>query len=173
MHSINKCYEEKAIMVAGNRLGAVYLSCRRGRSERNTAVLATISVHSPSPLSHTSPTPCYRLVLQEAGRLAELHQQIASCDGILQSMEHMLSAFQSDLGNISGEIQSLQEQSLSMSVKLANRKAVQAPLSTFVGNLALSSELIDAILDLDVGDEFEVRLRSFWSWWERRAKRLG
>lgn len=71
----------------------------------------------------------------------------------------MLSAFQSDLGNISGEIQSLQEQSMSMSVKLANRKAVQGPLSSIVGSLALSSELIDAILDLEVGEEFEVRAR--------------
>lgn len=69
----------------------------------------------------------------------------------------MLSAFQSDLGNISGEIQSLQEQSMSMSVKLTNRKSVQEPLSAFISSLALSSELIDAILELDVNDEFEVR----------------
>lgn len=45
---------------------------------------------------------------------------------------------------------------MSMSVKLSNRKAVQGPLSSFVGSLALSSELIDAILDLEVGEEFEV-----------------
>lgn len=40
-------------------------------------------------------------------------------------MENMLGQFQSDLGNISGEIQTLQEQSLSMNVKLKNRKAVR------------------------------------------------
>jgi hypothetical protein len=82
-------------------------------------------------------------------------------------MEHMLSAFQSDLGNISGEIQSLQEQSMSMSVKLANRKAVQGPLSSFVGSLALSSELIGAILDLEVGEEFEVRPHEDGKWFQR------
>jgi hypothetical protein len=37
-------------------------------------------------------------------------------------MEELLSVFQSDLGNISGEIQSLQERSTVMSVKLKNRK---------------------------------------------------
>lgn len=94
--------------------------------------------------------------------MAQLHQQISSCDNILQSMEQMLSAFQADLGNISGEIQSLQEQSMSMSVKLTNRKAVQEPLSAFVSALALSSELIDAILELDVNDDFEVCLALRW-----------
>lgn len=37
-------------------------------------------------------------------------------------MEELLNVFQSDLGNISGEIQTLQEQSTFMSVKLKNRK---------------------------------------------------
>lgn len=40
-------------------------------------------------------------------------------------MEELLSVFQSDLGNISGEIQSLQEQSTFMSVKLKNRKVIK------------------------------------------------
>lgn len=37
-------------------------------------------------------------------------------------MEGLLNAFQSDLGNISSEIQNLQEQSTLMNVKLKNRK---------------------------------------------------
>ena len=37
-------------------------------------------------------------------------------------MEELLSVFQSDLGNISGEIKNLQERSSHMSVKLRNRK---------------------------------------------------
>jgi hypothetical protein len=37
-------------------------------------------------------------------------------------MEELLNVFQSDLGNISGEIQNLQEQSTHMSIKLKNRK---------------------------------------------------
>jgi hypothetical protein len=53
-------------------------------------------------------------------------RQIKECDDILVAMEGMLGRFQSDLGNISTEIRSLQEQSASMSVRLRNRRAVQA-----------------------------------------------
>ena len=45
-----------------------------------------------------------------------------SCDNILESMESILHRFQYDLGNISDEIRSLQDQSSTMSVKLQNRK---------------------------------------------------
>ncbi len=44
------------------------------------------------------------------------------CDQILESMETLLTGFQEDLGSISAEIQTLQTQSLSMNVKLRNRK---------------------------------------------------
>jgi hypothetical protein len=49
-------------------------------------------------------------------------------------MEELLSVFQSDLGNISGEIQSLQEQSTFMSVKLKNRKVYIDMIKDEVGN---------------------------------------
>lgn len=41
-----------------------------------------------------------------------------------QQMEKMLSGFQQDLGNISGEIKTLQAQSLSMNLRLRNRKVI-------------------------------------------------
>jgi len=41
---------------------------------------------------------------------------------VVQRMEEMLSKFQSDLGSISSEIQCLQDQSNSMSIKLKNRQ---------------------------------------------------
>ena len=40
----------------------------------------------------------------------------------LQRMEELLSKFQTDLGSISSEIQYLQDQSHSMSIKLKNRQ---------------------------------------------------
>jgi Vps52 / Sac2 family len=55
--------------------------------------------------------------------------QITSCDQILATMEEMLGKFQNDLGNISSEIRSLQEQSQSMSVKLKNRKSTEEKAS--------------------------------------------
>ena len=44
-----------------------------------------------------------------------------SCDQILATMENMLSVFQMDLGKISSEIQTLQDKSISMNIKLKNR----------------------------------------------------
>ena len=48
----------------------------------------------------------------ESDNLIALHEQIQGCDGILETMESLLSGFQHDLGQISSEIKSLQEQSL-------------------------------------------------------------
>ena len=44
-------------------------------------------------------------------------------------MEEMLNGFQSDLSSISTEIQSLQEQSISMNVKLKNRQVWETDTS--------------------------------------------
>ena len=46
---------------------------------------------------------------------------IDDCDVTLSSMQEMLLGFQADLGGISDEIKSLQEESMSMNVKLRNR----------------------------------------------------
>ena len=62
--------------------------------------------------------------------LLSLVAQIRSCDSILEVMEQMLGGFQSDLSNISSEIKHLQEQSLSMSVKLRNRKVSICPAAS-------------------------------------------
>jgi len=51
-----------------------------------------------------------------------LYKEIKTCDGILESMENMLGGFKRDLSDISGEIKSLQDQSISLSLRLANRK---------------------------------------------------
>ena len=48
----------------------------------------------------------------------------------------MLNGFQSDLSSISSEIQTLQEQSIAMKVKLKNRQAVRGELSEFVEEMA-------------------------------------
>ena len=56
--------------------------------------------------------------MQESNNLMQLHTDIEQCDEILKDMEDMLSGFQRDLGNISSEIKHLQDDSLTMSVKL-------------------------------------------------------
>ena len=71
-------------------------------------------------------------------------------------MEEMLGRFQGDLGNISTEIRSLQEQSQSMSVKLRNRKAAEQKLGAFLDNLAIPSGLIEGIVQGDVDESYQV-----------------
>ncbi|OUC41436.1 hypothetical protein D917_03375, partial [Trichinella nativa] len=80
--------------------------------------------------------------VQQAENIATLHNEIRNCDKILNQMESMLTAFQSDLGNISNEIQSLQEQSVKMSVKLKNRQAVRGELSQFIDEIVVPEVMI-------------------------------
>ena len=58
--------------------------------------------------------------------------QIRQCDGVLDGMESMLRGFQGDLANISAQIKFLQDESLSMNVKLRNRKSAESQLSGFM-----------------------------------------
>ncbi len=66
-----------------------------------------------------------------ADSLSALHGQLASCDGILATMESMLTHFQADLSAISGEIQSLQEKSYGMFVHTAAHAARLCLLPSF------------------------------------------
>uniref|UniRef100_A0A8C2XCV9 Vacuolar protein sorting-associated protein 52 homolog n=1 Tax=Cyclopterus lumpus TaxID=8103 RepID=A0A8C2XCV9_CYCLU len=70
-----------------------------------------------------------------------------------QRMEGMLSGFQSDLSSISSEIQTLQQQSVSMNVRLKNRQAVRSHLSQLVDELMVPGAMIATILDSPVTDQ--------------------
>uniref|UniRef100_A0A670ZSA7 Vacuolar protein sorting-associated protein 52 homolog n=1 Tax=Pseudonaja textilis TaxID=8673 RepID=A0A670ZSA7_PSETE len=83
-------------------------------------------------------------------------RQVGRCDLTLDStlclkwcrrMEAMLSSFQSDLSSISCEIQTLQEQSVAMNIRLRNRQAVRGRLSQLV------DELMVTILETPVTDQ--------------------
>ncbi|KRY58659.1 Vacuolar protein sorting-associated protein 52 -like protein, partial [Trichinella britovi] len=90
--------------------------------------------------------------VEQAENIATLHNEIRNCDQILNQMESMLTAFQSDLGNISNEIQSLQEQSVKMSVKLKNRQAVRGELSQFIDEIVVPEVMIKTIIDEPVSE---------------------
>ena len=68
----------------------------------------------------------------ESDNLVALHGQIEGCDAILREMESLLLGFKNDLGKISSEIKSLQDQSSTMGTKLRNRKAAEYSLGAFV-----------------------------------------
>ena len=96
------------------------LSCLRRCCVSPSLLLS--AVVAALPCAHMRAPPC---LLHLCCLCLALHLQIKDCDGILVAMEGMLGKFQSDLGNVSAEIRSLQEQSSSMSVRLKNRRTVQ------------------------------------------------
>nr|CAD7257381.1 unnamed protein product [Timema shepardi] len=99
--------------------------------------------------------------IKESENIASLHNQISSCDNILERMESMLLSFQSDLGSISSEILSLQRKSVSMSQQLSNRQGIRVQLSQFIDDMAVSEALIMGILESPVTEkEFHTQLTS-------------
>ncbi|MBN3295247.1 VPS52 protein, partial [Amia calva] len=91
--------------------------------------------------------------IKESQNIASLHNQITACDSILERMEGMLSGFQCDLSSISSEIQSLQEQSVAMNVRLRNRQSVRSELSQLVDELLVPNTMISVILDSAVTEQ--------------------
>uniref|UniRef100_A0A671PP87 Vacuolar protein sorting-associated protein 52 homolog n=1 Tax=Sinocyclocheilus anshuiensis TaxID=1608454 RepID=A0A671PP87_9TELE len=85
--------------------------------------------------------------IKESQNIASLHNQITACDSILERMEGMLSSFQSDLSSISSEIQTLQQQSVSMNLRLKNRQAVRGQLSQLVDELVVPSTMISTVTE--------------------------
>ncbi|XP_078272308.1 vacuolar protein sorting-associated protein 52 homolog isoform X1 [Rhinoraja longicauda] len=91
--------------------------------------------------------------IKESENIASLHNQITACDTILERMEQMLGTFQSDLSSISCEIQTLQEQSIAMNIKLKNRQSVRSELSQLVDELIVPAIMISTILDTPVTEQ--------------------
>lgn len=99
----------------------------------------------------------------QSEQVVDLHNQMQSCDAILARMQEMLLGFQADLGGISDEIKHLQSESLSMNVKLRNRRAVETELCGFLENIVMPPDMVESICTAEVNDaylEFVVTLNS-------------
>ncbi|KAI7852962.1 Sac2 family-domain-containing protein [Circinella umbellata] len=90
--------------------------------------------------------------VQQIRSFVDLHSEIQGCDEVLGRMEELLSVFQSDLGNISGEIKNLQERSSRMSVKLRNRKGVETKLGKALQGMVIPPYSIKKITEGDVDE---------------------
>ena len=97
---------------------------------------------------------CVQDYIQDADQLSTLHGQIKSCDGILATMESMLSHFQSDLSAISSEIQFLQEKSYGMNIKLRNYKHAEKSLNAFIQHIYIPDDLCNLILEGELNEPF-------------------
>jgi hypothetical protein len=71
---------------------------------------------------------------------------------VLKSVESYLSAFQTDLGAVSAEIESLQNRSMSLNKQLDNRKAVEKLLGPIVDDVVLPPNDVRRLIEGDVND---------------------
>lgn len=85
--------------------------------------------------------------IKESSNIASLHGQINGCDQILERLEGILCTFQADLGNICQEILTLQEESVSLNIRLKNKQAVRSELSQFVDDMVVPEAVITHILE--------------------------
>ena len=92
--------------------------------------------------------------LGQVEHLAKLNKEINTCDGALEKMQTMLLGFQSDLGGISEDIKHLQENSVGMSTRLRNRRALGVRLNAFLDNVAIPQSLIDGICEEDLSESY-------------------
>lgn len=98
--------------------------------------------------------------VENADGVAGLYQELNQCESILQHMQDMLGKFQSNLGGISDEIKTLQNESLNMNVKLKNRREVADRLRAFLEKVAVSEELIQSICDGKIDSNWVENLKA-------------
>jgi hypothetical protein len=86
--------------------------------------------------------------------VSQLHQQMEECDAVLARMQEMLLGFQEDLGGISEEIKDLQDKSLSMNIKLKNRRAAEELIHKFLDQTSVDPEIANIILTSTINEQF-------------------
>ncbi|RWS07403.1 vacuolar protein sorting-associated protein 52-like protein, partial [Dinothrombium tinctorium] len=96
---------------------------------------------------------CVADYINESSNIACLHSQISECDSILERLENMLCTFQADLGNICQEILSLQEQSVSLNIRLKNKQLVRSELSQFIDDIVVPEAVISDISETPASEK--------------------
>ncbi|KAI9202758.1 Sac2 family-domain-containing protein [Polychytrium aggregatum] len=91
---------------------------------------------------------------KQAQALVDLYNEIESCDDILGNMQSLLTGFQENLGQISGEIATLQDKSKEMTIKLKNRTLAQSSLGSSLDGIVIGSDLIIKICEGEVNEFF-------------------
>ncbi|KAF2430077.1 Sac2 family protein [Tothia fuscella] len=84
---------------------------------------------------------------KEKENFEDLHRSISACDQVLNSVETYLTGFQSDLGAVSAEIETLQSRSTALNARLENRRVVEKLLGPSVEDLSLSPAVVRKIAE--------------------------
>ena len=86
--------------------------------------------------------------------LGGLYHEVSRTTQTLSRLEDLLSNFQNDLSEIGTEIKFLQEQSLAMTMSVANRKSLGGSLQNYLKQVMLAPELITAIANNPVDEHY-------------------
>jgi vacuolar protein sorting-associated protein 52 len=115
----------------------------------------------------TKPRSTSNLSAAEDGRqrYEDLHKYIADSDQVLENVEGYLSNFKLELGQVSAEIESLQDRSTQLNARLESRRKVEKLLGPAVEDVSVSPATVRAISEGPVDEAFsrallEVETRS-------------
>ena len=97
---------------------------------------------------------CISIYRQNNDLIKNLRTDMDECDLILASLQEMLLGFQADLGGLSGDIKSLQEQSQTLGCKLQNRKDAENELRNYLQNIIVPPSLADMLCSGSVDPNF-------------------
>ena len=92
--------------------------------------------------------------IAEDENLRNLHTDIRSCADILGQMETMLVGFHKDLAAKSEEISELQTQSLSLNLKLKNRRQLEGALASLVDQMVIPPELVQKVFTAELDENY-------------------
>lgn len=84
---------------------------------------------------------------QERDKFQDLHTSIAGCDDVCKSVETYLNDFQTELGVVSTEIETLQARSTQLNAMLENRRNVERLLGPSVEEISVSPKAVRAIAE--------------------------
>lgn len=84
---------------------------------------------------------------QERDKFQDLHTSISGCDDVSRSVELYLNDFQTELGAVSAEIETLQTRSSQLNAMLENRRNVEKLLGPAVEEISVSPKAIRTIAE--------------------------
>ena len=84
---------------------------------------------------------------KERDKFQELHSSISGCDDVSRSVEMYLNDFQTELGAVSTEIETLQTRSVQLNAMLENRRNVEQLLGPAVEEISISPRTIRLIAE--------------------------
>lgn len=84
---------------------------------------------------------------KERDKFQDLHTSIFGCDDVSRSVEVYLNDFQTELGAVSAEIESLQTRSVQLNAMLENRRNVERLLGPAVEEISISPRAVRLIAE--------------------------